>query len=317
MNDFETALREIGQWPLLAKGTNTLQVSLGKICNQTCRHCHVEASPFRTESMARCHVDAVLRLLNDASIPTLDLTGGAPELHPDFEFLVSKARALGCHVSDRCNLSVLLAKGKEHLVSFLRDHQVEVVASLPYFLAENTDRQRGDGVFAKSLESLRRLNAVGYGEHNELQLVLVYNPGGAYLPGSQSALEAHFRRELWRRYGIVFSKLHTITNMPMGRFGEFLRLSGNTHRYWQRLKTSFNPATVPHLMCRSLVNVGWDGTLYDCDFNQAVGLAINSDMPFRIEDFDLNRLEGRQITTAEHCFGCTAGYGSSCGGALT
>jgi radical SAM/Cys-rich protein len=266
--------------------------------------------------MARGHVDDVLRVLGGASIPTLDITGGAPELHPDFEYLVSQARALGCRVIDRCNLSVLQANDKEHLVSFLRDHQVEVAASLPYFLAENTDRQRGDGVFAKSLETLQRLNRAGYGHNDSLRLTLAYNPGGAYLPGCQAALETQFRRELLHRYGIAFSQLNTITNMPIGRFGQFLHRSGNAERYWQRLRASFNPATVPHLMCRSLVSVGWDGTLYDCDFNQAVGLATDPDVPSRIEDFDLPRLAGRRVTTADHCFGCTAGHGSSCGGAL-
>lgn len=317
MNGFDARLRESGQWPLRAKGIEALQVNLGWRCNQACRHCHVQAGPLRTESMARHEVDAVLRVLPHAAIGTLDLTGGAPELHPDFEYLVSEARALGRRVLDRCNLTVLLEPGKEHLVSFLRDHQVEVVASLPYFLEENVDRQRGAGVFSKSLEALRRLNDAGYGVRDTgLVLTLVYNPGGAYLPGAQASLEAQFREELGRRHGVVFSRLYTITNMPMGRFGDYLRRSGNEERYWQKLRSSFNPAAVPNLMCRWLVSVGWDGTLYDCDFNQMLGMALDSGLPSHLEQFDYGRLAERPVATAEHCLGCTAGCGSSCGGAL-
>lgn len=316
MGYFEAKLRESGQWPLRADRIEVLQVNLGRRCNQACRHCHVEAGPTRTESMARREVNAVLDVLKDTRVATLDLTGGAPELHPDFEYIVSQARAIGCRVIDRCNLTVLLEPGKEHLVEFLRDQQVEVVASLPYFLQENVDRQRGDGVFTKSLVALHKLNQAGYGTIEGLELSLVYNPIGAFLPGAQATLEAQFHDELSRRYGIVFSRLYTIANMPLGRFGDFLRRSGNDERYWQKLRAGFNPSTVPSLMCRRLISVGWDGTIYDCDFNQVLGLAINSGLPNHIDSFDYERLAARSITTSDHCFGCTAGTGSSCGGAL-
>jgi len=267
--------------------------------------------------MARQEVEAVLEVLRLSPISTLDLTGGAPELHPDFEYLVSQARALGCRVIDRCNLTVLLEPGKEHLVPFLREHQVEVIASFPYFLEENVDRQRGQGVFARSLEALHKLNETGYGQEGSgLELALVYNPGGAFLPGSQAALEAQFREELARRYGVVFSRLYTMTNMPIGRFGDYLRRSGNEERYWQRLRAAFNPAAVPGLMCRRLLSVSWEGRLYDCDFNQALGISLGPAQPGRIDQFNYDNLAVRPVATAEHCFGCTAGFGSSCGGAL-
>lgn len=317
MDGFEMRLHEIGLWPLRANGIDTLQVNLGYRCNQACRHCHVQAGPQRTEMMGRREVEAVLAALGSTPIGTLDLTGGAPELHPDFEYLVGEARRMDRHVIDRCNLTVLREPGREHLVSFLREHQVEVIASLPYFLAANVDRQRGDGVFARSLEALRLLNEAGYGQEGSgLVLALVYNPGGAFLPASQAALEAQFRQELRRRHGVEFTRLFAITNMPIGRFGDFLRRSNNAERYWQRLAASFNPTAVPSLMCRRMVSVGWDGALYDCDFNQVLGLTIDSGLPCRIEDFDYERLAARAVVTAEHCFGCTAGGGSSCGGAL-
>lgn len=316
-NTFEVKLRETGQWPLLSKGIDVLQVNLGRRCNQACRHCHVEAGPARPEAMGRQEVDAVLGVLRDTAIGTLDLTGGAPELHPDFEYIVSEARALGCRVIDRCNLTVLLEPGKEHLVSFLRDWQVEIIASMPCYLEENVDSQRGAGVFSKSLKALRRLNAVGYGQPGSgLVLNLVYNPGGAFLPSSQPELEAEYRDEFWSRYGIVFSRLYTMTNMPIGRFGEALRRSGEVDRYWHELRTTFNPDGVEEVMCRQLISVGWDGTLYDCDFNQVLGIAVNSGLPNHIEQFNYSRLSTRPVATAPHCFGCTAGQGSSCGGAL-
>ncbi len=318
MNVFEAKLRETGQWPLQAEGIEVLQVNLGRRCNQACRHCHVEAGPTRTEAMARPDVEAVLQILRHSPVGTLDLTGGAPELHPDFEYIVERARALGRRVIDRCNLTVLLEPGKEHLVSFLREHQAEVVASFPYFLKEVVDRQRQSGVFVKSLEALRRLNDAGYGQPGSgLELALVYNPAGAYLPGAQAALEAQFRDELWRRYEVVFSRLYTITNMPLGRFADYLRRSNNEGRYWQKLEASFNPAAVAGTMCRSLVSVGWDGALYDCDFNQMLNMRLDSGLPSHVEAFDYDKLARRTIATARHCLGCAAGQGSSCGGALT
>ncbi|MDO8674202.1 MAG: arsenosugar biosynthesis radical SAM protein ArsS [Dehalococcoidia bacterium] len=317
MNDFDLKLRESGDWPLRSDGLDTLQLNLGRHCNQTCLHCHVEAGPTRTESMARQDVEEALAVLKHSPIGTLDLTGGAPELHPDFEYLVDEARTLGRRVVDRCNLTVLLEPGQEHLISFLCDHQVTIVASLPYFLADNVDRQRGVGVFARSIHVLRLLNAIGYGvEGSGLQLDIMFNSGGAFLPGSQASLERQFRAELGRRHSVVFSRLLTLTNMPMGRFGSFLRRSGNEEIYWRKLRSSFNPATVPNLMCRRLLSVGRDGRLHDCDFNQMVDLTIKADLPQTVRGFDYDELARRAIVTAEHCFGCTAGSGSSCGGAL-
>lgn len=317
MNAFDAKLQETGQWPLLASSIDTLQANLGRRCNQACRHCHVEAGPARTESMSRHRVDTVLEVLRNNPIGRLDLTGGAPELHPDFEHLVSEARSIGREVIDRSNLTVLLEPGREHLIEFLRDHEVSITASLPYFLAENVDRQRGPGVFAKSLEALHRLNNAGYGlEDTGLQLNLVYNPLGAYLPGSQMALEAQFRDELRHRYNVCFSRLYTITNMPIGRFADYLRQSGNEQRYWQRLRASFNPAVVPTLMCQKMVSIGWDGYLYDCDFNQMLDMKLDHGLPDRVERFNYATMSVRKISTADHCFGCTAGAGSSCGGAL-
>ncbi|MBI2865405.1 MAG: arsenosugar biosynthesis radical SAM protein ArsS [Chloroflexi bacterium] len=317
MNEFDLKLRESGEWPLRSDRLDTLQLNLGRRCNQTCRHCHVEAGPTRGETIARRDLDGVLEVLRHSPIGALDLTGGAPELHPDFEYLVSEARALGRRVIDRCNLTVLLEPGREHLLSFFCDHRVELVASLPYFLAENVDRQRGVGVFAKSIHVLRLLNAVGYGvEGSGLQLDLMFNPGGAFLPGFQASLERQFRSELGRRHGVVFSRLLTLTNMPLGRFGEFLRRSGNEESYWQKLRSCFNPATVPNLMCRRLLSVGRGGRLYDCDFNQMLDLEVNVGLPQSVEGFDYDELARRSIVTAAHCFGCTAGSGSSCGGSL-
>ena len=318
MIDFSAALREARAWPLKSEGIDVLQLNLGKRCNQSCVHCHVGAGPNRTEQMARSEIDTVLSVIRQTPVRMLDLTGGAPELHPDFEYIISEATALGCQVIDRCNLTVLLEPGMEHLVGFMSDHRVEVIASLPYFLEANVDRHRGTGVFRKSLEAMHLLNSAGYGfEGSGLDLSLVYNPGGAFLPGSQGALEEQFRTELGSRYGVSFSRLYTMTNMPIGRFGDFLGRSGNEERYWQKLTDSFNSRAIPSLMCRQMISVGWDGTLYDCDFNQMLGLGLSGGLPNHIRDFDYHLLALRTVETGRHCFGCTAGYGSSCGGALS
>jgi radical SAM/Cys-rich protein len=268
--------------------------------------------------MERSTVEAVLHVLRRyPSIRTVDITGGAPEMNPYFEYLVDGCRELDRHVIDRCNLTVFFVRGKEHLPEFLRDHEVEIVASLPCYLEENVDAQRGKGVYGRSIEALKRLNGLGYGlSGSGLLLNLVYNPVGPTLPPPQSELEADFKVELRRRFGIEFNRLFTITNMPISRFMEDLRRSGAHDRYMHLLAAGFNLAASRRVMCRTLVSVGWDGTLYDCDFNQMLDLPLHSDLPRTIKDFDLAALERRRIVTRDHCFGCTAGAGSSCGGAV-
>lgn len=302
---------------LRASTVETLQINVGKLCNQACKHCHVDASPARTESMTRETIEQVVAALRRFRVPVLDITGGAPELNPSFRYLVEQARALSTRVMVRHNLTVMFETGQDDLPEFFREHRVEVVSSLPYFLEQQTDQQRGHGVFEKSIAALRRLNAVGYGvEGSGLVLNLVYNPVGAFLPPPQSSLEADFKREMSARYGVAFNRLYTITNMPIKRFLDYLRRSGNEERYMRRLVESFNPHAVEGLMCRSTLSVDWTGRLYDCDFNQMLELGISPDVPQTIADFDAARFAGRRITTASHCFGCTAGSGSSCGGAV-
>ncbi|MGE3512644.1 MAG: arsenosugar biosynthesis radical SAM (seleno)protein ArsS, partial [Vicinamibacterales bacterium] len=265
------------------------------------------------ETMALC-----LGALDRAPIPTVDITGGAPELHPHFRWLVEACRARGRHVINRCNLTVLELPSQHDLAGFLAQHRVEVVCSLPHYRAPNTDRQRGDGVYEKSVAALKRLNALGYGDGaSGLRLVLVTNPPGAVLPGSQRSLEAEWKRELLRLHGIRFDALYCLANMPIGRFLEWLDESGNLDSYVQRLAASFNPAAVEGLMCRTTISVGWDGRLYDCDFNQMLGLATAAGAPQHIRDLDPDALAQRHIVVGRHCFGCTAGAGSSCGGATT
>ena len=313
---FQDRLAGAGLWPLMATNVETLQVNVGKRCNQACKHCHVEAGPNRTEVMtpetAGLVVDALKR---HPQIKTLDITGGAPELNPSFRYLVTEAKNLGRHVIDRCNLTVLFEPGQEDTARFLRGHDVDVVASLPYYLAQRTDAQRGLGVFDLSVEGLRLLNSLGYGREGGPTLDLVYNPTGAFLPPAQAEIEAEYRHELDKRYGIVFSHLYTITNMPISRFLHFLERSGNHDRYMEKLTQAFNPAAAEGVMCRSLVSVGWDGLLYDCDFNQMLDLPVVSGQARHIRDFDGAALARRAITVGSHCFGCTAGAGSSCGGA--
>lgn len=317
--EFDQALRDrVGQWPLRAGRIEVLQLNIGKLCNQTCRHCHVDAGPDRREVMTRETMTLCLQALEKTTIPTVDITGGAPELNPDFRWLVSECRARGRHVMDRCNLTVLELASQQTLAAFLAEHQVEVVCSLPHYRAPNTDRQRGAGVYEKSIAALKRLNAVGYGDGSSgLRLVLVTNPVGAYLPGSQASLEAEWKRELWRLHGIRFDALYCLANMPISRFLEWLIDSGNLQGYMERLVTAFNPAAVGGLMCRNTLSVGWDGQLYDCDFNQMLEMqaAGRDGGALSIFDFDFERTLGRRIRFAEHCLGCTAGAGSSCGGA--
>jgi radical SAM/Cys-rich protein len=313
---FPQALAEAGLLPLRALGITVLQVNVGKVCNQSCRHCHVDAGPDRTEVMPDEVVDAILSVLERTSIPTLDITGGAPELHPRFRELVSRARALGRHVMDRCNLTVLAVPRHDDLPGFLAEQGVEIVASLPHFAQHQTDAQRGDGTYEKSILALRRLNELGYGrEGSGLVLNLVTNPVGAFLPAAQHALERDWKRELERRHGIVFNNLFTITNMPISRFLEYLQESGNLERYMERLLGGFNPVAARSVMCRYTLSVAWDGTLHDCDFNQMLELPVTGGAPRTIQAFDQALLDKREIALGPHCFGCTAGQGSSCGGA--
>ncbi len=302
---------------------DTLQVNVTKLCNQACHHCHVDASPNRTEQMDRRTVNRCLEILaRYNSIKNLDITGGAPELNPHFDYFVIEARKLNKHVMVRHNLTVTLdgnpktGEKKTYLPEFFAEHFVEVISSLPYYQEYFTDKQRGKGVFNKSIEAIRLLNAQGYGkEETRLILNLVYNPVGAFLPASQASLEADFKRELYTKFGLVFNNLYTITNMPINRFKEQLLSLGSYEEYMTKLVNAFNPAAAKGVMCLSLISVGYDGRLYDCDFNQMLEMHITNREPMTILNFDFDKLIRRKIRFASHCFGCTAGAGSSCGGA--
>jgi len=311
-------LRE-SNFPEIYRGSvETLQVNLGYLCNQRCLHCHVNAGPARQEIMDKKTVEIVLDYLKNQSIKTLDLTGGAPEMNPHFEFLVREARALDVRVIDRCNLTILAEDGYQNTTQFLADQGVEVVASLPCYLGENVDAQRGDGVFDSSISALKMLNAAGYGvEGSGLLLTLVYNPQGASLPPSQQELEAAYKRELHLRFGITFNQLFTITNMPIQRFGSTLISKGEFASYMQLLKEAYSEENLDGLMCRSLISVDWQGFIYDCDFNQMLDLPImDGSKRLHLNDLMQQDVEGSQIVVMDHCYGCTAGQGSSCGGAL-
>lgn len=295
-----------------------LQVNVGKLCNQACKHCHVDASPTRTEIMKRETIDECIKVLREHQIPTLDITGGAPEMIPDFRYLVTEARKSGAKIMVRHNLTVMFEEGEEDLPEFFAENEIELICSLPYFMQQQTDAQRGEGVFDKSVEALRKLNAVGYGtEGSGLTLNLVYNPVGAFLPPEQASIEADFKRELKERYDIVFNNLYTITNMPIARYLDWLRRSKNEKSYMQKLLNAFNPTTIEGLMCRNTLNVDWLGNLFDCDFNQMLELPVSPKVGQRISEFDPEKFFGREIMTNAHCFGCTAGSGSSCGGTVT
>jgi radical SAM/Cys-rich protein len=314
---FEAALDGAGLFPLAATGIEVLQINVGRKCNQTCRHCHVDAGPDRTEMMPPDVVEACLRVLAETTIPTLDVTGGAPELHPAFRTIVERAISLGRRVIDRCNLTITRLPNYRWIPRFLAKNRVEVTASLPYFQGRQTDAQRGEGVFEESVEALRELNALGYGRPGTgLVLNLVTNPVGAFLPPDQRAAERDWKRELERRHGIVFDRLFTITNMPISRFLEHLEEKGQTEAYLARLVQGFNPGAAAGVMCRSTLSVAWDGTLHDCDFNQMLDLPLDAGLPRTIREFDPARLGARPIALGPHCFGCTAGAGSSCGGAV-
>ncbi len=313
--EFEAALDRCGLHPLKPTEIAIFQVNVGKLCNQTCRHCHVDAGPDRREVMTRETMEQCLEALAATDIPTVDLTGGAPELNPHFRWFVDEIRKLGRHVMDRCNLTILETPSHRDLVDFFAERQVEVVCSLPHYQALGTDRQRGDGVYDKSIRALRRLNERGYGDGvSGLQLVLVTNPVGAFLPPNQASLEQEWKRQLLRLHGLRFDRLYTITNMPISRYLEWLSDSGNLESYVEKLVSAFNPSAAAGVMCRNTISVGWDGTLYDCDFNQMLDLPVDEAAPRHIRDFDLDALLNRRIETDRHCFGCTAGAGSSCGG---
>ena len=297
----------------------TLQVNLGYKCNQSCVHCHVNAGPTRTEMMNRETVFEVVAFLKAARIKTLDITGGAPELNPHFRMLVTAARSIGVAVMDRCNLTILEQPGQEDLPQFLSDHEVEVVASLPCYLEKNVDRQRGKGVFETSVRCLQRLNRYGYGrQHSGLLLNLVYNPQGPVLPPAQEKLEQDYRRHLGERFGIVFNQLFVLTNMPIQRFGSTLVSKGQFDQYMDLLKNAYEPRNLESVMCRTLLSVDWRGYVYDCDFNQMLGLGLGWKGKPRVHLRELigANLDGNAIVVKDHCYGCTAGQGSSCGGAL-
>lgn len=301
------------------KRLETLQVNLGYKCNQSCVHCHVNAGPTRTETMSGQTIDEVLGFLRLSGIACLDVTGGAPELNPHFRYLVREARVLGVKVIDRCNLTILEEPGQERLAEFLAAHRVEVVASLPCYTEELVDRQRGKGVYEKSIAGIRRLNALGYGRADSgLALNLVYNPQGPSLPPPQDKLEADYRRVLGETFGITFTRLFTLANMPIQRFGSTLVSKGQFGPYLRLLKASYREDNLDAVMCRSLLSVDWQGYVYDCDFNQMLGLplALDGRPRVRLSDLVARDLDGHAIAVADHCFGCTAGQGSSCGGAL-
>lgn len=317
MESFQAKIDSTGS--RLTKGAiEILQVNLGKLCNLTCAHCHVEAGPTKTkENMDRTTAEGVVAYMKNSGVKTLDLTGGAPEMNPNFRYLVTEARNFGVHVIDRCNLTVLFLPGQEDLGRFMADNKVEIVASLPCYLQENVDKQRGKGTFDESIRALQLLNNLGYGKENsDLVLNLVYNPVGPHLPPDQAELERDYKERLLKDWGIHFDRLYTITNMPITRYAKYLRALNQYESYEELLFNSFNPSTLEGLMCRNTLNVGWDGKLYDCDFNQMLGMQLRNGKPMTISDVYLWNLEGRAIEIANHCFGCTAGCGSSCQGAL-
>jgi len=297
-----------------------LQINVGKLCNLTCVHCHVNAGPKRREIMSRETIDRIIDWVAKTDIPTVDLTGGAPEMIPDFRYFIEQVKSLQPrrHIIDRCNLTILVERDYKDLAPFLAKHNVEIIASMPCYSSENVNAQRGEGVFEGSIAALQLLNSLGYGIDSELPLHLVYNPVGAFLSPSQIELETDYKRELKKHFGIVFNNLYTLTNLPIGRFATYLRHNNNLDEYMELLINAFNPATIDGLMCRNTISVGWRGEVYDCDFNQQLGMQWNNSRskPLFLWDIDPDSLEGREIMTGSHCFGCTAGAGSTCAGAI-
>ena len=313
---FEDKMEDVGLFPLTTTTLEIMQINVGKMCNQVCQHCHVDAGPDRKEIMTRDTMQLCLDALNGSSISTVDLTGGAPEMNPDFRWFVEEISKLGKKVIVRCNLTIIVANKKYYdLPDFFKKHKVEVVSSLPYFSARRTDAQRGEGVFEKSIRALKMLNAVGYGQEGTgLILNLVYNPSGAFLPDGQEMLEAQFKKKLMSGYEVTFNNLFAITNLPISRFLDYLVNAKKYEAYMEELVNAFNPIAAEGVMCRNTLSVGWDGYLFDCDFNQMLDLKLQGKAPNHIRDFDLNALSAREIILNQHCYGCTAGAGSSCGG---
>ena len=301
------------------RGVDVLQVNMGKYCNLACIHCHVESGPNRTELMSRETVDAVLHFLERTTIPTVDITGGAPELNPSFDYLVESAVGLGRHVMDRCNLTVIFEPGKDYLPEFFKRHRVELVCSLPCYSQENVDRQRGKGTFELSIRALQIFNNLGYGQSESgLALNLVYNPVGPHLPPPQDQLEQDYKRILKEKFGIIFNRLYCLSNMPITRYATHLKLRGEYEQYMELLENSFNASTLDQVMCRNLISVGWEGTIYDCDFNQMLDLPIRDadGKALNISTLSVDQVQHLPVTVGDHCYACTAGSGSSCGGAL-
>ncbi len=315
---FQQKLEQSGLYPLKPTQAEIFQVNIGKMCNQTCKHCHVDAGPDRKEIMTKETMQQCIEVLkNNLQLKTIDLTGGAPEMIPNFRWFVEEIKKLNRHIIVRCNLTIILANKKYYdLPLFYKQHNIEVVSSLPFYTQDRTDRQRGNGVFNDSIKVLQMLNAVGYGKDGAgLILNLVYNPAGAFLPPSQQALEIEYKQALLQRYGITFNNLFTITNMPISRYLDYLLTSGNYESYMEKLVSAYNPVAAANVMCRNTISVGWDGYLYDCDFNQMLELKVNSNGK-HISAFNINELNKREIIIGQHCYGCTAGSGSSCGGAV-
>lgn len=315
---FKDKLETIGIYPLKPIGIEIFQVNLGKMCNQTCKHCHVDAGPDRKEIMTKEIMQQCLDALAKTDIHTVDLTGGAPEMNPDFRWFVEEINKLNRHIIVRSNLTIICANKKYHdLPEFYKKHQIEVVASMPFYSKKRTDSQRGEGVFNASIKALEMLNDVGYGKQGTgLKLNLAYNPAGAFLPPSQGSLEKEFKKELKERFGLTFNQLFVITNLPISRYLKYLITSGNYEEYMQKLVNSFNPAAAAEVMCRNTISIGWDGYLYDCDFNQMLELKVGCKNSHHISQFDEQALNNREIILGQHCYGCTAGAGSSCGGQM-
>lgn len=315
---FQQKLEQSNLYPLKPTRVEIFQVNIGKMCNQTCRHCHVDAGPDRKEIMtAETMLQCIEVLKNHPELKTVDITGGAPEMNPNFKWFVEEIAMLNRHIIVRCNLTILLANKKYYdLPQFYKQHSVEVVSSLPFYTQDRTDRQRGNGVFDSSIKALQMLNAIGYGQEDTgLLLNLVYNPAGAFLPPSQSALEKEYKGALQQRFGIAFNNLYVITNMPVSRYLDYLLTSGNYENYMEKLVNAYNPVAAANVMCRNTISVGWNGNLYDCDFNQMLELTINCGSR-HISNVKTDDLNNRNIIIGQHCYGCTAGSGSSCGGAV-
>ncbi len=314
--EFQSKLDAHNQWPLVRNNTEVFQMNLGKMCNQTCVHCHVDAGPDRKEIMTKQVMEYCLEAIDDAGIRTVDLTGGAPEMNVNFRWLVSELHRRNCKIIVRCNLTIINANPKYYdLPIFYRDNLVEIVSSLPYFNAARTDAQRGSGVFESSIKALKQLNDIGYGIQDELQLNLVYNPSGAFIPTAQAELESQFKKKLFDTYGIKFNQLYAITNLPISRFLHYLIESDNYVNYMQELASSFNPLAVDKLMCKNTISVSWDGYIYDCDFNQMLDIKHGTGM--NIKDYNKSKFESAPVLVNQHCYGCTAAAGSSCGGQIS